>query len=119
MMGGIVAMLGLCTAFAGQKSKPQSKPEEVLAAGEYSAQVKGIVCSGCGQIIQQTLEKMKGIDKVSVNQDEKTVKFQVRQGQKLKLLDVQRALQDAAGHMGMGADYELRNLKNKTTGPRA
>ncbi|OGR85096.1 MAG: hypothetical protein A2901_02355 [Elusimicrobia bacterium RIFCSPLOWO2_01_FULL_54_10] len=107
----MVTMLGISVSFAAPKPKAKAISEAVLAPGAYSAQVKGIVCGGCGQLIQQTLEKFNGIEKVAVNQDEKTVNFQVRKGSKLKLSEIQKALQASAGKMGMGADYTLQNLK--------
>lgn len=109
---GIVVLLGISTAFAGSvKSKAKSADAQVLASGAYSAQVKGIVCGGCGSFIQQTLEKISGIEKVSVDQDKKTVQFQIKKDAKVKLAEVQKSLQASADKMGMGADYQLRGLK--------
>jgi copper chaperone CopZ len=109
---GLVVLLGITAAFAGSiKSKTKSTEARVLTAGAYSAQVKGIVCGGCGSFIQQTLEKIGGIEAVSVNQDKKTVQFQIKKDAKVKLAEVQKALQASAAKMGMGADYLLRDLK--------
>lgn len=85
--------------------------QDVLKAGTYSAKVKAIVCGGCGPLIKQTLEKMKEIDTVSVDSAKKTVQFAVKKDSTVKLSDVQKALKAAADQMGMGADYELSDLK--------
>ncbi len=109
---GIVVLLGISTAFAGSvKSKAKSTDAQVLTSGAYSAEVKGIVCGGCGSFIQQTLEKINGIEKVSVDQDKKIVQFQIKKDAKVKIAEVQKALKASADKMGMGADYQLRSLK--------
>jgi hypothetical protein len=84
---------------------------DVLTAGTYTAKVKAIVCSGCGPLIKQTLEKMKEIDSVSVDSGKKTVQFAVKKNNTVKLSDLQKALKVAADRMGMGADYTLLDLK--------
>lgn len=112
MKTGMVILLGINMAFAAStKAKQKSATEQVLTSGAYSAQVKGIVCSGCGAYIQDTLEKFKGIDKVSVDQDKKLVQFQVKRDVKIKLGEVQKALKASADKMGMGADYQLMDIK--------
>lgn len=108
----MVMLLGMSVAFAeSPKVKAKAAGEEVLGAGKYTAQVKGIVCRGCGSFIQQTLEKISGIEKASVDQDKKAVQFQVKKNMKVKLSEVQKALRISAEKMGMDADYQLHDLK--------
>ncbi len=111
VMAGSLLVMGLMISLGFAASKARTAGAQVLAAGAYSAQVKGIVCGGCGSVIQETMEKINGIENVSVDQDKKTVQFQVKKDVKLKLAVVQKALQASADKMGMGADYQLRNLK--------
>lgn len=108
----MLMLLGMSTAMAASpKTKAKSTADQVLTSGAYSAQVKGIVCNGCGAFIQQTLESINGLEKISVDQTKKTVQFQVKKEAKIKLVEVQKALKASAEKMGMGADYQLRNLK--------
>jgi copper chaperone CopZ len=98
---------------AAPKAKAKADSMEILTGGAYSAQVKGIVCLGCGEYIKQTLQKIPGVEQVSVDQGKKTVQFKVKEGSKLKLAEVQQALRASAEKMGMGADYQLRDLKKQ------
>jgi len=100
----LLAMIS-AAPIAAQQSK------DVLTAGTYTAKVKAIVCSGCGPLIKQTLEKMKEIDSVSVDSEKKTVQFAVKKSNTVKLSDLQEALKAASDKMGMGANYELFDLK--------
>jgi copper chaperone CopZ len=102
-------LASLAVIFAGPTGAQQSK--DVLTAGTYTAKVKAIVCSGCGPLIKQALEKMKEIDSVSVDSQKKTVQFAVKKNSTVKLSDLQKALKAAADRMGMGADYTLLDLK--------
>ena len=111
ILSGITALLGVNMALAGPQTKSKSDAQGDLGAGAYSAQVKGIVCGGCGQYIQETLKKFNGIEKISVDQAERTVKFEISEGKMLKLSKIQKALQASAKRMGMGADYQLHNLQ--------
>ncbi len=85
--------------------------KEVMAAGTYTAKVKAIVCGGCGPLIKSTLEGMKQIEAVSVDQAQKSVQFTVKKNSTVKLADVQKALKKASDKMGMGADYTLTEVK--------
>lgn len=107
----LVILLAGGMAFAESVKAKGKAASQFLTGGAYSAQVEGIVCGGCGAVIQETMEKISGIEKVSVDQDKKTVQFQVKKDAKLKLAAVQKALQASAEKMGMGADYQLRSLK--------
>lgn len=107
----LVVLLAGGMAFTESAKAKGKAIGQFLTGGDYSAQVKGIVCGGCGAVIQETMEKINGIEKVSVDQDKKIVQFHVKKDAKLKLAAVQKALQASADKMGMGADYQLRNLK--------
>jgi hypothetical protein len=103
-------VLGLLTAaFAAPAVVQQS--QVVLAAGTYTANVKAIVCGGCGPLIKETLQSMKEIDAVSVDSAKKTVQFSVKKNTTVKLADIQKILDGAATKMGMGADYTLSTVK--------
>jgi hypothetical protein len=84
--------------------------QDVLRSGTYAAKVKAIVCDGCGPLIQKTLQGMKEIEAVKVDQDKKTVQFTVKKDATVKVSDLQKALKAAADRMGMGADYTLSDL---------
>ncbi len=104
-----VATLVMLAMVAAPIVARQSK--DVLTAGKYSAKVKAIVCSGCGTLIKQTLQKMKAIDAVTVDQEKKTVQFSVKKDGSVKVADLQKALKAASDQMGMGADYTLSDLQ--------
>ncbi len=103
----LLALLAL--ALAAPIVAQQGK--DVMAAGTYTANVKAIVCGGCGPLIKQTLEGIKQIEAVSVDQTQKTVQFTVKKNTTVKLADVQKALKNASNKMGMGADYTLTDIK--------
>ena len=88
-----------------------AQDQSVLKAGDYTAKVKAIVCGGCGKLIQDTLLKMKEIGSASVDMQKSTLKFSVKKDNTVKVADLQKALKAAAAQMGMGADYELSELK--------
>jgi hypothetical protein len=84
---------------------------EVLKTGAYTAKVKAITCGGCGPLIVRTMEAMKEIDTVSVDSQNKTVRFAVKEGAALDRAEMQKALDAAAKKMGMGANYTFLDLK--------
>lgn len=107
--------LGLAWAAPAKTTRAPAKAQ-TLAAGEYSAKVKAIVCSGCVPVIEKTVREFPGIESASVDQETSTVRFTVKKGAKVALAKLQQALVAAAGTMGMGADYrllELADLKMK------
>jgi len=85
--------------------------DQVLTAGDYSAKVKAIVCGGCGPLIQKTMQGVKGIGAVTVDQEKMAVQFTVKKDGAVKLSELQKVLKTAAGQMGMGADYILSEVK--------
>ncbi len=101
-------------AAIGSGSVVAGPADQVLGTGSYTANVKAIVCRGCGSLIKRTLEGMKEIESASVDQDAKTVEFAVKKDNTVKLSDIQAALKAAAEKMGMGADYTLSNVKAKS-----
>ena len=109
---GVVVGLALI-ATVGAVSGAAAADDQVLTAGTYTANVKAIVCGGCGSLIKKTIEALKPIQSATVNQDAKTVEFVVKKDNSIKLSEVQTALKAAAGKMGMGADYTLSNVKAK------
>jgi hypothetical protein len=87
--------------------------EDALKAGQYTAKVKAIVCDGCGPLIQKTLQEFKELDAITIDQNTSTLQFTVKKGSTVKMAEIQKALNAAAGKMGMSADYTLSNLKPK------
>jgi hypothetical protein len=105
-----IVVLGLLTAvFAAAAVVQQS--QDVLTAGTYTANVKALVCGGCGPLVKQTLMGMKQLDAVSVDSTKQTVQFTVKKNATVKLADIQKILKGAAAKMGMGADYTLSEVK--------
>ena len=104
--GLILAVLGVSGAWAADE--PAAR---VLEAGTYTAQVTAIPCSACPPGIEKTLKAQPAIEEVSVDQDASTVKFSVKPGTQLPLSELQKALKAASDQMGMGADYQLKNVK--------
>ena len=84
---------------------------QILKAGAYSAKAKALVCEGCGPLIQQTLKKIPGLESIAVDPKTRMVQFRVKKDAKIDLADLQKNLKSAAREMGMGADYQLENLK--------
>jgi len=103
-----VAALVLAAMIGAPLASGQS--QDVLSSGTYAAKVKAIVCGGCGPLIQKTLQGMKEIEAVKVDQDKKTIQFAVKKDATVKVSDLQKALKAAADKMGMGADYTLSDL---------
>lgn len=112
----VVSLIGFTVGVTfAAAPKTRSKPQ-AMTAGEYSAKVKAIVCSGCVPIIEKTMREFPGIESVSVEQETSTVRFTVKKGARVNLAKLQETLKAAAGTMGMGADYrllELTDLKTK------
>ena len=105
--GLIIGVLVVSGVFAADK--PAGK---VLKAGTYSAKVAAIPCAACPPEIVKTLKAQPAIDEVSVNQKASTVTFTVKPGMEVALPDLQKKLKAASDQMGMGADYQLKNVKN-------
>ena len=112
LLSGLLAMgLAAGPAMAAPKAKSKAMKSDVLAAGSYSAKVKAIVCAGCPSLIEGAMRKFKGIESASVDPKAGTVNFMVKKGEAVKLADLQKTLQAAAGEMGMGANFELYEVK--------
>jgi hypothetical protein len=89
---------------------PAAARQDVLTAGTYTAKVKALKCGGCGRFIQKTLQQNSQLEKIAVDQKTKTLTFSVRNGQQVKVEDIQKALTAASNKMGKGADYSLSEL---------
>jgi len=89
----------------------KEKNPQTLVAGEYTAQVKAIVCSGCGPFLEKTMKGFSGIESARANSEKLTVQFKVKKGATIKLADLQKTLQQSSDRMGMGADYSLSDIK--------
>lgn len=85
----------------------------MLMPGTYTATVNSIVCDGCGPLIERTLRNFEDIEAVAVDQKSTTVQFSVKTEGGIAAGDLQEALDEAAGRMGMGADYALSHLRRK------
>lgn len=103
--------LGLAWAAPAKTTRAPAKAQ-TLAAGEYSAKVKAIVCGACVPMIEKTIKDYPGIESVSVDQEASSVRFKVKKGAKVNLAKLQQALAEEAGKMGMGADYRLLELSD-------
>lgn len=95
---------------AGKTDKPEPSAK-LLGPGDYSAKVKAIVCSGCGSFIEKTMRQVPGVTTAKADNDAATVQFSVAKGQKVSLPNLQESLRASADQMGMGADYELYEIK--------
>ena len=106
-------VLGITGAGRSAPAKEKKSPAiaQMLTAGAYSAKAKALVCSGCGPIIQQTLEKVKGLESISIDPKTSMVKFKVKKDASIDVAKLQKTLKDASGEMGMGADYRLMDIK--------
>ena len=104
-------LLGLGMSSYALEAKQKVATAQSLKPGSYTAQVKAIVCDACGPKVQQTLEKVDRIEKVTVDQKNQTVQFTIKKDAKIKLADLQKTLKASSDEMGMGADYQLKNLK--------
>jgi copper chaperone CopZ len=90
--------------------KAEAAPK-ALGPGEYTAKVKAIVCGGCGSFIEKSMRQVPGVSMVKADNAAATVQFSVAKGQTVSLPMLQEALRASAGQMGMGADYELYDIK--------
>jgi copper chaperone CopZ len=106
------AILSLAVLYA--LAQPEVSPVKTLGPGTYSAKLKALVCDACAPEVKQTLGKQNGIGDVSVDQKTSTVLFTVKEDAKVKLSDVQKALDASSADMGMGADYTLYDVKKKS-----
>ena len=115
----VAAVVGLGWVQSGWVSAALVKDEKPpvlkeLKAGTYEATVKAIVCGGCGEFIQNTLEENKSLENISVDQKTRRLQFTVKKGSTAQLADLQLALKASADRMGMGADYTLDDLRKKS-----
>lgn len=112
LAGSVAALvLAVSVGWAGPATKAERSKDPVLKAGHYSAKVKAVVCSGCAPMIQKTMGSFPAVESVSFDQEAVKVYFKIKKGSALKLSKLQKALAEAAGRMGMGADYTLYELK--------
>ncbi|MBI4396583.1 MAG: heavy-metal-associated domain-containing protein [Elusimicrobia bacterium] len=119
MFGGLLAV-GVMTgvAFAGTpKPHGDHGGDPVLPEGQYSAQVKSMVCGGCGPLIEKTMKGLPGIDSAAVDSKTGRVQFAVKKGASVEWAKIKSALKDAAGKMGMGADYTLSDFQMASGSP--
>jgi copper chaperone CopZ len=114
-MSCLMTLLMTGIAFAAPVKNKASSLKE-LGSGAYQGTVKAIVCDGCGEFIQKTLSGYEGIESVVVDQKAKLVTFRVKDGAKVKVEELQKALKGSADKMGMGADYTLLDLKKIAPG---
>ena len=89
----------------------KGKSPQTLGAGEYTAKVKAIVCSGCGPFIEKTMNGFSGIESAKSNSAKLSVQFKVKPGATVKVAELQKSLKASAELMGMGADYSLSDIK--------
>jgi copper chaperone CopZ len=118
LSGMVVVTLMAGLGFAETpKAKAKKKPmqpkaqEQTLKEGMYTAKVKAVVCGGCGEYIQKAMSEVPGIESSSVDQETSMVHFTVKKGRSVKVADLQAKLKSWADQMGMGANYELSDLK--------
>ena len=105
-----VLLAGLAgSASAAKKTKASSSAS--LGAGQYTAQVAMLACGACGSNVEQTLQKLPGVENAKVDSNKSTVTFAVKKGAKIAVSDLQKALKASADQMGMGADYTLSKIK--------
>jgi hypothetical protein len=60
------------------------------------------------------MQAQPGIDAVTVDQQSSSVSFTIKPGTQVQLADLQNALKAASGQMGMGADYQLHDVKHQS-----
>ncbi len=96
---------------AGHGDVAEATPK-ALGPGDYTAKVKAIVCGGCGSFIEKSMRQVPGVSRVKADSGAATVQFSVAKGQSVSLPNLQLALRDSADQMGMGADYELYEIKS-------
>lgn len=106
----LAANAGLA-AKKSDKAKAKKEAHAVLSEGEYTAKVKALVCSGCGPMVESALKGMEGVESAAVDSGASTVKFSVKKGAKIRKDDLQKTLDAEAAKMGMGANFNLFDLK--------
>ncbi len=111
MSGMLMVSLMVGAGFAASKAKGKSAGDSMLTGGQYTAKVKAIVCGGCAPLIEKAMKGFKDIESVSVNSEASTVNFSIKKGTKVNQSELQKALKNSADKMGMGANYELYELK--------
>ena len=82
----------------------------LLVPGKYSAKVTAIACEACPPEIMKTLQAQTGVKDITVDAKTSTVQFTVLPGAHVWIPELQKALKAASDQMGMGADFELKNL---------
>ena len=107
VLASLITGVTMIVAFAA----PSQDVDRALKSGQYSAKVAAIPCAACPPEIVKTLKAQPAIDEVSVDQKASTVEFIVKPGTQVLLSDLQKALKAASDQMGMGADYQLKNVK--------
>ena len=86
-------------------------PLAMLTAGTYTAKVKAIICGACPPKIEETTRAVSGIASAKVDTGTGLLTFTVKKKAKVRLSTLQKALKAASEKMGMGADYELRDVR--------
>ena len=108
LLSGVLTLAVTASVFA---APPKTSGLKELGPGAYQATVKAIVCDGCGDFIQKTISQHEGIESVVVDQKAKRVTFRVKDASRVKVAELQTALKASADKMGMGADYQLKDIK--------
>lgn len=104
-----LAVAAVVSAAPVKNGEPAALKE--LGPGRYTATVQAIVCGGCGEMIENTLKQQPGIESAAVDSKTKQVSFKVKEGARVKAADLQKALKASSDQMGMGADYQLNDIK--------
>jgi copper chaperone CopZ len=89
---------------------------KTLSPGYYTAKVGAITCGGCGPLIEKTMGQVPGIGAAQVDATAGSVLFAVLVDKEVKVADLQGALRVSAEQMGMGADYQLIDIKKVDKG---
>jgi copper chaperone CopZ len=108
---GMGADFSLSDFQMGQAKPAANKPDKQLSAGYYEANVGGIVCGGCKDLIEKTMRAVEGVGAAQVDEESGTVKFAVMKDKTVHLSKLQSSLKIAADQMGMGAAYSLSDVK--------
>ena len=107
----VLATLLAASTIAVAIAAPSQDVDRRLQAGKYSAKVTAIPCAACPPEIVKTLNAQAAIEDVSVDPKASAVTFTIKPGMVVLLSDLQKALKTASDQMGMGADYQLKNVK--------
>lgn len=108
---GMGADFSLSDLKMGPKAQGAKDSDKSLASGYYDANVGGIVCGGCKELIEKTMKAVDGVGAAQVDDKQGTVRFTVMVGKTVSLSKIQSALKTASDQMGMGANYALRDVK--------